>query len=231
MFMRGSDAIPPAGVVVETKPNRRGWRIFAVCLALALTSGAALQAALVDLDALVTYAIYDNSGSTALANGAVVYIIGSANPTVNPMQIHPTGGTNYIANNTTGDDVILGITTINSLNTGSNGTFFTTVQYESTQINYVYIRFFDYTNNIPIGGLVYWGNSAIHQLGSPTLGVNSVDFNPGATLTTSNHNNFVVVPEPSTANLLILVAGMAWAMRASMKGKRKPGADTGAGLP
>lgn len=202
-------------------------------MVVAFSTVAAIHAALVDLDAYVTYAIYDETGSTPLADGSVVYIIGSANSTIDPMQNHPPpSGTNLIAHSTTGDDIILGTTTINSLMTGSNGTFFTTLQYESTQINYVYIRFFDFTNSIPVGGLVYWGESAIHPLPNPpNLGVNPVDFNPTPVLLTDNQNNFIVIPEPSTANLLILFAGMAWAMRASAKGKRKKGSDKGAGLP
>lgn len=200
--------------------QRRRWRLAGWCVGGLLSLGLIAQAALIDLDAMVTYSIYDQLGNP-LADGSVVYIIGSGDGIMDPMN-SVGGASNLVADSTTGDDVILGQITIDSSQTGSNGTFFTVLQYESTQVGYVYLRFFDFTNNVPVTGLVYWGTSAIHQLSpTPTIGVNSVDFNPNATLVASNLNNFVAVPEPSTANLLILVGGMAWAMRASMKGKTR----------
>ena len=210
--------------------ERRNWRIFGWCAVGVLSLGAIVQAALVDLDAMVTYAIYDHLGNP-LADGSVVYIVGSGNNVMDPMAaIQPTGGTNLVAGSTTGDDVILGQITINSGMTGSNGTFFTTIHYESTQVGYVYLRFFEFTNNVPVTGLVYWGTSVIHQLSpTPTLGVNSVDFNPNGTLVATNLNNFVSVPEPGTANLLVLVAGIAWAMRATRRPAVRKGKDEGEG--
>ena len=193
------------------------WAVF--CLALVGMIG--VQAALVDLDAYVTYSIYGPDGTTPLANGSIVYIIGSLNSVVDPPQSY--GVTNYIASSVTGDDVILGIVRIGD-NVSSNGTFFTTVQYDSDAIDYVYIRFFDSTNNPP-AGMVYWGTSSNYFIGPPTLGVSTVDFNPNTAnpLIASNYNNFVIVPEPSSANLIVLVAGMAWAMRSSMKRRVKQG--------
>lgn len=201
--------------------ERRHWRLWGWCVGGLLSLGMIAHAALIDLDAMVTYSIYDHLGNNPLADGTVVYIIGSGDSTMNPMD-SVGGSSNLVADSTTGDDVVLGQITIDSSLTGSNGTFFTTLQYESTQVGWVYLRFFEFTNGLPVTGLVYWGTSAIHQLSpTPTIGVNSVDFNPNATLVASNLNNFVAVPEPSTANLLILVGGMAWAMRATMKGKTR----------
>ena len=197
--------------------TQKCWQAFWLVVCFALAGLWPARAALVDLDAYVSFSIYDESGNTPLADGSVVYIIGSGNATVDPMS---NSGTNLIAYSTTGDDVILGYATIGG--TGSNGTFFTTVQYDDTFVNYVYIRFFDFTNDpYDIQGMVYWGQSSNFFLGPPTLGVSTVNFNPDATLVTSNYNNFIAVPEPNTANLLVLVAGMGWAMRASMKGRRK----------
>jgi hypothetical protein len=39
----------------------------------------------------------------------------------------------------------------------------------------------------------------------------------------SLRTNFVVIPEPGTANLLVLVAGMAYAMRFTVRGRKKAG--------
>ena len=197
----------------------RGGRLLAVACALWCAGWSVAQAALVDLDAYVSYAIYDSTTTVPIPHGAVVYIYGSGDNTINPMQT-VGGPTNYVAGSATGDDIVLGVARIGD-NVTSNGTFFTTVQYESTQINYVYIRFYDYTGTLPVTGLVYWGASSNFFLGSPTLGVSTVDFNPGGTIASTNLNNFVAIPEPSTANLIVLVAGMAWALRVNARGRKR----------
>lgn len=197
---------------------QKRWRIFLLALIAALTGVAVVRAAIVDLDALVEYSILNNS-NTPLADGSWVFIVGSSNAIIDPMATF--GGTNYISYSATGDDVILGTVQIN-LDNYSNGTFFTTVQYDSDQVKYVYIRFFDYTNSPHVTGGVYWGTSTIFQLGV-TLGVSTVAFDNGGQLQATNYNNFVVIPEPNTANLIMLVAGMIWAMRATMR--RQGGSD------
>lgn len=202
------------------------WLAFWACLAAAFVGILATRAAIVDLDALVDFAILKPDNSTPLADGSWVYIIGSSNNISDPMATWGPSppSTNYIANSVTGDDVILGVVQIGYQAVSNNsGTFYTTVQYDSDQIKYVYIRYFDYTNGT-ITGLVNWGTSAIYQLGV-TLGVSTVGFDPGGSLVASNLNNFVVIPEPSTANLVLLVGGMIWAMRASMRRKRAEDGD------
>lgn len=191
--------------------------MFWVALVVALLGVAVVRAAIVDLDAWVQYSILQNDGVTPLADGSWVYIIGSDNNVIDPMYTY--AGTNYLADVTTGDDVILGMVQLN-MDNFSNGTFFTTVQYDSDEVKYVYIRFFDSTN-YPITGMQYWGTSTIFQLGV-TLGVSTVQFDQDNQLIATNYNNFVVIPEPTTGNLIVLVAGMIWAMRASMRRKDKP---------
>jgi hypothetical protein len=184
----------------------------ALCL-VAMAVGAA-RATIVDLDAYVLNPIYGGDGVTPLADGSWVIIVGSGDNVADPMQTH--NGTNLIADSVTGDDVIIAIVQINSM--FGPGTFGHVVQYDSSIINYVYIRFFEYTN-WPISGMMYWGTSAVFQLGI-TLGVATVQFDPGGSLSATNYNSFVAIPEPSTANLLLLVGGMIWAMRASMKRRK-----------
>ena len=197
------------------------WQLLWVTLVVASLGVAAVRAAIVDLDAWVQYSIYQSDGTTPLADGSWVYIVGSFDDVADPMYAF---GTNFIAELPTGDDVILGAVQIN-LDSFSNGTFFTTVQYESDEVKYVYIRFFEFTNGLPITGLVDWGVSTTFQLGV-TLGVSTVDFGPD--LVADRTDNFVVIPEPTTGNLIILVSGMIWAMRTSMRGKGKP-TDKGQG--
>ncbi len=195
--------------------RKKCWRLLGAALCVVLIGVAATRAAIVDLDAYVLNPIYGCDGVTPLADGSWVMIIGSGNNIADPMDTW--NGTNLIADSTTGDDVILAIVQIDSL--FGPGTFGTTIQYDSSVINYVYIRFFEYTN-WPIVNMVCWGTSAVYQLGI-TLGVSTVQFDPGGSLAATNMNNFVAIPEPSTANLLLLVGGMIWAMRASMKKKEE----------
>ncbi len=190
------------------------WRRLGAALCLVLAAVGVARAAIVDLDAYVLNPILGGDGVTPLADGSWVMIIGSGNNVADPMDTWNV--TNLIADSTTGDDVILAIVQIDSL--FGPGTFGVTVQYDSSVINYVYIRFFEFTN-WPIVNMVYWGTSAVYSLGV-TLGVATVQFDPGGSLVATNYNNFVAIPEPSTANLLLLVGGMIWAMRASMNRKK-----------
>jgi hypothetical protein len=171
----------------------------------------AARATIVDLDIYAVNPLLGSDGVTPLADGSWIIIVGSGDSIADPMQTY--NSTSLIATSTTGDDVIIAILPLNSLL--GTGTFGFTVQYDSSQISYVYIRFFQ-TTNWPIGGNIYWGTSAVYQLGV-TLGVSTVQVDPFGSLVATNYNHFVPIPEPSTANLLLLVGGMIWAMRASMK--------------
>ncbi|MCB1101619.1 MAG: PEP-CTERM sorting domain-containing protein, partial [Kiritimatiellae bacterium] len=128
-----------------------------------------------------------------------------------------TLGTNLIADSTLGDDEILGTTVIDSVNTGSNGTFFATVQFDNTSHQYAYIRFFNETNALT--GMIYWGTSDVFALTQVIFGVVTIQADPGGSLQTTNYNNFVIIPEPSTVNLFLVMAGMMFAMRVSMRRK------------
>ncbi|HMP76170.1 MAG TPA: hypothetical protein PKE12_07740 [Kiritimatiellia bacterium] len=193
----------------------------AVALCALGLAAAPADAAIVDLDAYVLNPILQDDGITPLADGSWVMIIGSWDGTIDPMvQIGP----DYIAASVTGDDVILGIVQIDSL--FGPGTFGTTVQYDSTLVNNVYIRFFDTTG--PLTGMIWWGTSPMIGPVGVTLGVTTVQFDPGGSLQVDQENNFVIIPEPGTANLLLLVGGMIWAMRAKMaRKKNKDQEETG----
>ena len=179
-----------------------------MALAVALLGLAVARAAPVNLDAWVEYSIMGHDGVTPLADGSWVFIIGSSDNVANPMYNH---GTNYVGNSVTGDDVVLGIVQIN-MDAYSNGTFFTTVQYNSDEVNYVYIRFFETAGALT--GMLNWGTSAVYGLGI-TAGVSTVDFGFNQATET---DNFVVIPEPTTGNLIVLVTGMLWAMRRGARG-------------
>jgi len=201
-------------------PHRR-WGVFWGCLILVLAALYVVNAQnMVGLDAYVSYSILDNGGAP-LADGSVVYIIGSSVNTI--PAITPIGGvgTNYIADQTTANETFLATVYVNSTLLGSNGTFWTYLTYDSTTVQYVYLRYFDIQSE-PVTGYLWWGNSGIFTLSpTPTLGVNSVDFTPGGPISVTSQSNFVVIPEPSTVNLFLLVVGMSGAMWAGMKKEKK----------
>lgn len=184
------------------------------CLFGVLGSVVPARAALVDLDIFVSNALLSENGDP-LADGSWVFVYGSGDDVADPMATW--GGTNVIAGSTTGDDVILGAFQLTSVaDFGVPGFFFNTFQYEDTLVNHTYIRFFNNTNGPVLTGMIYWGESLVYTLSAP-LGVANVDVNPNNDLQTTNINNFVIIPEPNTFNLFLLVGGMMWAMRSSMR--------------
>lgn len=175
---------------------------------------------IIGLEAYVTYSILDSGGSP-LADGSVVYIIGSSVNTVPALTPADGSGTNYIANQTTASETFLATVYVNNNLLGSNGTFWTYLTYDSSQVQYVYLRYFDIQSE-PVTGYLWWGHSGIFTLSpSPTLGVNSVDFTPSGPISVTSQSNFVVIPEPSTVNLFLLVVGMSGAMWAGMKREKR----------
>jgi len=199
----------------------RYWRVLAVCLAILMGSAACAYALIVSLDVYVEFGILDENGDP-LADGMTVMVVGSGDNVNDGMQLWNV--TNYIADSVLGDDVILATITINSNESGVAGGFFATITYESDDIDFVYIRFFNAPPGTGLVGMIYWGTSSVVQLGV-TLGVSTVNFNPGNNLQTTNYNNFVIIPEPSTANMFVMVAGMMLAMRSQMRKKVKNKVD------
>lgn len=171
------------------------------------------------LDAYVENPILGCDQINPLADGSWVYIIGSADSVIDPMQSWNGG---YIAGSVTGDDVILGITQITSgPEAFGAGTFLTSLEYDSGVINYVYIRVFDTTG--PLTGEICWGESDMFEP-DPIFGVAAVDF---GTVNVTNTDTFYIIPEPTTANLIVLVGGMIWAMKASIGRKKKKKTEPG----
>lgn len=192
---------------------KKNWMAFMLVLTLAFSGLLVLHAALLDLDAFVTFSILDENGDP-LADGALVQIIGSSNALATPT-VNALDGTSIVPGAVAGDDVILGEVRIGDNNT-SNGTFAATVQYDPDEVNYVYIRYFNWTNYFSPSGLVYWGTSAIYEL-VPTLGVSRTDFASTDNIEVQNINNFLTIPEPGTANLMLLFLAVVGGIRARMK--------------
>lgn len=197
------------------------WRVFTLCLLLLAGTVSCAYALIVSLDVYVEFGLLDENGDP-LVDGMTVLVMGSSDPINDGMVLYGSGPTNYIAESVINDDILLATVTISSNESGVAGGFFATLTYDSDEINYVYIRFF----NAPPGaltGMIYWGTSSVVQLGV-TLGVSTVSFDSGGQLEATNYNNFVVIPEPSTVNLFVMMAGVLWAMRSHVRKRIGPDA-------
>lgn len=194
-----------------TRNVQRNWRWFWAVLAAALLAVGTAQGAIINLQAYILYALLNNDGTTPLADGSMVQIIGSSDSVADPMLMSGTNATGF----TTSNDTILATITIQSSALGSNGTFFVGDYYfNSDEVKYMYLRFYDTTNST-LTGMVYWGQSPITNAQHDQFGVLEMDFIGGYLAT--NLNNFVVIPEPGTMNLIFVWVSMVAAMRASMK--------------
>lgn len=202
----------------STTQNR--WRVFWICFLAAALAVTVVQASTVNLIAYVTYSLLNSSG-TPLPDGSIVMIFGSLDTVNDGLQTY--GGTNLIADSTQGDDIYLGFVRIDMPSfAGSNGTFYTAneISFDDSVVQYLYLRFFD-TANYPVTGYVAWGTSPVMGY-TQAFGQAEVDFigNYQVSMT----NNFVVIPEPSTGNLLFLFMGVVFGLQAAMKRSAKRGA-------
>lgn len=183
--------------------------VWGAVLAVLLTASSA-SAAIINLSAYVYVALLNEDGTTPLADGSIVQIIGSYDDVIDP--IEEIGGS--LTGNTTGDDIVIATITIDSSQLGSNGTFYVSnIYYESDDINNMYIRFYDSVG--PLTGMIYWGESTISNVEYDAFGSIVVDFVGGYSAT--NSNNFVVIPEPNTMNFILMWSGMIAALRSSMR--------------
>lgn len=202
---------------------KRGTRYFGPWLAAAALWLLALvpaRAVLVDLDLYVTFSILNNGGAGNLADGSWIMVVGSGDSVNGGMQTYG-GATNYIANSTVGDDILLGYAYIGQNSLANDGKFFRTFQYDSDQVGSVYIRYFQSTGPGFPTGMVYWGQSGVSNLVPTNFGVVSIDLAPDSSLIASNFNNFVVIPEPDTAHLMFITGGLLIAFRMSQRQQQR----------
>ncbi|HMO50566.1 MAG TPA: hypothetical protein PKE26_00370 [Kiritimatiellia bacterium] len=195
------------------------WRWLIVCWSFLLGTANYAHAAIVSMDLYVSFPIYQNDGVTFLPDGSIVEIVSS--PFTEPAG-HVQVGSCYIWGSTQSNEVILATTTIGTGVLPGSGTFFLTILFDNAIHSNLYIRFYN-TNGPPNTNpaTIVWGQSTMMVgVGGTTLGVANVDFNQDNNLLTDQTNCFVVIPEPSTANLFVLMAGMMWAMRAHMRRAR-----------
>ncbi len=192
----------------RTRCRSRRWGLPLLPLALFLASPG--HAATVLLSVWVSSAINEQDGTTPLADGSVIHIVGSASDGLN--NGFPSMGTNLVSNVAMPDDTILHTTVIDSTYFGEDGRFFAQFYYDDTLYDHFYLRAFDSSLYPYPTGLVYWGSSSVLAAPDAPLGEADLVF---ASFNTSTENNFVAVPEPGTAQLILLFMGGALAYRAA----------------
>lgn len=176
--------------------SSRGFRLLLILLlGVGIMSAVTTDAATINLHAWVLFSLYQPDGVSPLADGSVVQIIGSNDDVMDPID-------DAHAASTTGDDIVLGTVRASSL-LGSAGTFFTAnIYYETDEVNYMYIRFYNTTNE-PVLGPVTWGQSdSISNANHYANGVLEMDFGGG--FTANQTNNFIVIPEPNTLQMMMV---------------------------
>lgn len=181
-----------------------------IALAAIFLAAPSAHAAIINMTAYVLSSLYQQDGVTPLADGSIVQIIGSFDNLIDPMEEFGGGYTG----NPTGDDVILATIVIDSTLLGIDGTFYASgIYYNNDDIKHAFIRF--YNSPGPLEGLIWWGESPIQNIEYDAFGAIFVDFVGG--YSTTNQNNFVVIPEPNTLNYFLMWAGMLGALRSSMR--------------
>lgn len=195
-----------------------------VAVAWSLMPAMTAHALTVSLELYVDFNELVDSGNTALADGSIIQIIGSSDGTAGFFQPY---GDAYLADTTTGNDVILATTYV-----GAGGYaeaeipgrfgFVFDGDYDITAFPYVYIRFFNTDNFSSLAGnptALAWGTSDVFRVDLYPIvedEIYFIDFSEGGNLVANQTNTFTVIPEPSSISFFALVGGMAIAMRSQL---------------
>lgn len=98
------------------------------------------------------------------------------------------------------------------------------VGFNSDDVDYLYIRFYDYQNGIPIGDEIAWGMSALVDVTGfdPFFPFIDVDFAPDTDLIVGQTNCFAIIPEPGSGSLLLAALGVGAAVFGATRRPRRP---------
>jgi len=191
------------------------WLLGGTVAALLLSSVLVSSAAIINLQTWNEYGWTDqNGGANYLADGSIIYIMGSGDTVNDGMEMV---GTNYIASSTQGDDVFLGQVTIDS-----NGEFYgADIFFNDNVVSNVYYRLFDSTGP-RIVGMVHWMTTTVWDLPDPEFGV--VEFEAPDHWSTTNYDHFIVIPEPGVATIFfVMMAVMVGTSKSFHTGKKAGG--------
>lgn len=189
-------------------------------MALAVFVASSANAAWVNLIAFVSGSI--ENGGVSLPDNSIVLIFGSGdNVNDGPTEY----GDGFIADSTQNDDVYLGWARIDnpSYDDGGgpvDGTFVSdqVISFNTDDIGFIYIRFFDTTDYPVQGEDIDWGYS---DATAYNLQFNTAIWDGGPDLETTETDNFYVIPEPRTLSLLLLMLPLAAGMRVGMARARR----------
>ena len=196
--------------------------LLGLAIGIACLTGVPARADIISLIAYVSSALLLDDGITALPYGSIVYIYGDADGDIDPMAMFNEC---YLPGTATDDDILLGTVRIGQpyYNDGGgdiDGTFLSdmVITWNNTEVNIqnLYIRFFntlDFT-----GGEVAWGQSPLYEAEENFLVVEQ-DFVGG--WEADSNTCFVVIPEPSTAHLMLLSLALLAGMGASVRKKNR----------
>ena len=160
------------------------------------------RGATISLHVYTSAILQKGDASTPLANGSYVMIVGSSDNQRESFQTY--GGTNLLTDLST--DILIGtLTLINGNGSFDSGGF----TYDSDVVSHLYVYFFD-NSTWPIEGITDWGYTVPVAISATQEFTGSVSIDlAGQNVSASNTDNFVVIPEPTTASLLLFFLGMA----------------------
>ena len=173
------------------------WVLAFLCMGVTFSRGATIS-----LHVYTSAILQKSDASTPLANGSYVMIVGSSDDQRELFQTY--GGTNLLTDLST--DILIGtLTLINGNGSFDSGGF----TYDSDVVSHLYVYFFD-NSTWPIEGITDWGYTVPVAISATQEFTGSVSIDlAGDIVSASNTDNFVVIPEPTTASLLLFFIGMA----------------------
>lgn len=223
----GGFCLPVACVITEIGMGSISKRLKMLMIGSALllfSFAGAVQAQTYTLDLYVTATFYQSDGVTPLADGSVVIIMASIDQVDDGMIETSPGSGTYIASSSQGDDVFLGYAYIGQPSGVGPGQFEILIAGVPVAYTNIYIRFFDYTNGVPVAGTnIEWGVTDVFPVGPLNFGVRELEIDEDQVI--NQTNDFVVIPEPSTAPLFLLFIGLMFGLKASLTKGKKPSPD------
>ena len=174
-----------------------------------LLPGVSTHGATISLTIYNKSELKESTDTTVLADGSWVMLIGSLDDVIDPME---TYGSSYIANSTTGDDVLLSTFRVGD-GVADPGKFSVNCTFDKALFPNTYLRFFDFANDNAFSmtdwGSVYWGTTKVVNVSAASES-DLIDYvkNSQDPHITGTSNNFVVIPEPATAALFVIAGGL-----------------------
>ncbi|HBA83693.1 MAG TPA: hypothetical protein DCZ95_06320 [Verrucomicrobia bacterium] len=194
------------------KKTLNSFHILMICVLMFFAWAPVSNALIITLSASTSYSLTGPDGGN-LAEGSVVLIVGSFDSIADPMVEFGGGLLSY---SFTGDDIFVGLCYVLDDGTIDAGGF----KYESSLVNYLYLRFFD-AAEYPVQGVHAWGTTDVWGVTNQFQYV-SLDFAPEHGYGVGHTNNFVIIPEADTRNYfgMVLMLGLVWAAAGEIRRKK-----------